>query len=207
MLTNLLALCVVILLSCPSAASARQIDVAPTGVVVSTPAKSAARVNQLGSGETSTAGTISSSSKKRKEATKLDNASTKESNRAGARSSAPAGQEGSDSRVLTARLKGSLCVSCLYQLEKKILEVEGVKSARVVRPPKNVGPDANERAYAKLQIIYLASKLNPKKIKKIVGQNDFGIKEENDVAMTDNFKPLVDPFEAERSRVIDVQFK
>lgn len=116
-------------------------------------------------------------------------------------------QEGA-TRVLTARLKGSLCVSCLYQLEKKIQELGGVKSARVIRPPKNVATEDNDRAYAQVQIIYLPNKLNVKKIRQFVQRNDFGIRDEKDLAMTDDFKPLPDPFENERSSgVVNAQFK
>lgn len=120
----------------------------------------------------------------------------------------PASQEDDGARVLTARLKGSLCGSCLLRLEKKIQELAGVRSARVVRPDKKAGPDANERAKAQVQIVYLSSKLNPKKIRQFVERNDFSIRDEKDIALTDDFKPLPDPFENERSKgVINAQFE
>ena len=97
------------------------------------------------------------------------------------------------SRVLTARLKGSLCVSCLFHLERKIQALEGVTSAHIIRPAKVVDPVAEHPAYAQVQIIYNASKWNPKSIRSFIHRNDFDIKDEQDIELTADFKPLPDP--------------
>ncbi len=97
------------------------------------------------------------------------------------------------SRVLTARLKGSLCVSCLFHLERKIQALEGVRSAHIVRPAKVVDPVAEHPAHAQLQIIYNASKLSPKSIRSFIHRNDFDIKDEQDIELTADFKPLPNP--------------
>lgn len=96
-------------------------------------------------------------------------------------------------RVMRARLKGSLCVSCLMQLEKKVREQDGIKYARVIRPAPNGGPVVYEPRYAQIEIIYLMDKQNPKKLKKIIERNDFGTRDEKDEQMTSNFTPMADP--------------
>jgi hypothetical protein len=197
MLTHLLAIFIVILLLCPPVAEARDnrglSEVSEgTGAKAPKAAKSAAELSQK-----------AAKSKTTEEASSDEEV---EPTVGGDRCPLPTSQE-EDVRVLTARLKGSLCVSCLYHLEKKIQELGGVKSARVIRPPKNAVTGANERAYAQVQIVYQPSKLNPKKIRQFVQRNDFGIRDEKDVAMTDDFQPLPDPFQKERSSVINAQFK
>lgn len=200
MLTNLLAVFVVILLSCPSVAEARD---------NSEPSQASGRADDKLRGA-SRAGRIDKEKPGQAETVKLEKTASDEDVEptvGGDRCPSPSSQE-DGTRVLTARLKGSLCVSCLFHLEKKIQELAGVKSARVIRPPKSVGTEAGEKAYAQVQIIYLPSKTNPKKIRKFVQRNDFGMRDENDVAVTDDFKPLPDPFENERSSgVINAQFK
>lgn len=96
-------------------------------------------------------------------------------------------------RVMRARLKGSLCVSCLMQLEKKVREQDGIKYARVIRPAPNGGPVVYEPRYAQIEIIYLIDKQNPKKLKKLIERNDFGTRDERDVEMTSDFTPMTDP--------------
>lgn len=202
MLTNLLAIFIVILLSSPKVAYASD-----TVGLSKTPTSTGEQVSKE-----PTDGRFRESDENVGKV-KTDNVNELSSDggarRAAAGDRAPFSSSQEDgSRVLTARLKGSLCVSCLYQLEKKIQELGGVKSARVIRPPKNVASEDNDRAYAQVQIIYLPSKLNPKKIRQFVQRNDFGIRDEKDVAMTSDFKPLPDPFENERSSgVVNAQFK
>jgi hypothetical protein len=105
-----------------------------------------------------------------------------------------AGASGSEQwRVLTARLKGSLCVSCLFHLERKIQALEGVTSAHIIRPAKVVDPVAEHPAHAQVQIVYNASKWNPKSIRSFIHRNDFDIKDEQDIELTADFKPLPDP--------------
>lgn len=201
MLTNLLAVFVVILLTCPSGAFAKDSEQV-TDRVDARLSKGAKDKSSKGSGDSNSVSKIE----------KVEEGPADEEVEptvGGDRCPLPPSQEDDNARVLTARLKGSLCVSCLFQLEKKIQALEGVKSARVIRPEKRVEPNGDdERAHAQIQIIYLTSKLNPKKIRKFVERNDFGIRDENDVALTDDFKPLPDPFENERpTKVIDAQYK
>lgn len=96
-------------------------------------------------------------------------------------------------RVMRARLKGSLCVSCLMHLEKKVREQDGIKYARVIRPAPNGGPVVYEPRYAQIEIIYLMDKLNPKKLKKVIERNDFGIRDEKDAPLTSDYIPIAAP--------------
>jgi len=101
-------------------------------------------------------------------------------------------QEGSI-RVVQARLKGSLCPSCMMTLQKKLRELDGVRDARIIRPAKNGGAIVNEPRFAQVEIIYLAEKQNLKKLKKYVERNDFGLRNEKDMVYTADYKPIQEP--------------
>jgi hypothetical protein len=96
-------------------------------------------------------------------------------------------------RVLRARLKGSLCPSCLIRLERKLKDEDGVKYARVIRPAKNGGAVVYEPSYAQVEVIYLVERWNVKKLKKFIERNDFGIRDEKDLRMTSDYRPILDP--------------
>lgn len=96
-------------------------------------------------------------------------------------------------RVLTAQLRGSLCLSCLIQLEKKLQSTSGVKSARVIRWPMKASKVDKEPSHARVEIVYRAGELNQKRIRKIIQRSDFDIRREKDEVLTEAYKPLADP--------------
>lgn len=96
-------------------------------------------------------------------------------------------------RVMRARLKGSLCPACLIQLEKTLGGEPGIKYARVIRPAKNGGSVVYEPSYAQVEMVYLISRWNVKKLKRLVGRNDFGVRDEKDMPLTQDYRPMIDP--------------
>lgn len=92
-------------------------------------------------------------------------------------------------RTYTARLYGSLCVSCLKHLNSELNKRSGVFESvidRAVKKEANDGRPATYEKWANAKVIYDASKVSKDDITKRIKQSDFIVRRVEDVGEDDS---------------------
>jgi len=89
------------------------------------------------------------------------------------------GEKITGQRLFRASLDGSMCVACLKQLQVRLKRINGITHLKVQRFTEP-SPSGREKKRTTIEILYDGQKLDQKKIRKAIRQDDFAVSHVSD---------------------------